>query len=543
MARITRFSAQQPVPVEQAQLIDPSGFRPSGVSAQVLGDIGNVLQELGERKQAAEDRIGISNVNAAMENAQREYEKDIIGRPTEEHAAILQKHKNAALAVIANQKLSPDTRVLADNKAQIWGDTFADLGEIATIKAIEDDALIRVTSDYEKALTEGTAGDIIEAEIPFNEQLKSSMEPAEAEKYKAQVEERAVKQMERNALESQMNKAAVNPEQATKDMDAELALRKKGKEPTAGLSFLSNTDLEAVRDYARSVGEKAKSDSEIAVNAAIEESYAKIIAGDKDITSMVGEILANPAISEEDAISAADKIPTFFNKWNSTKVADESDNGVYDELTQASEAVERGAMSPAAFEELYADKKEFLDRDDQRTIRSKDIVATRTMQNRTFNDAMITERATFIEATEDTIGAIKLARQNAELIKDIPSLNLFNIALKKNQAEQWNFGRFRKQLRSQINQNPEWSTKQINTARDVLVDQLDVSDDELLRAFDSQNPNRAITKTSPDGAFDDIWQDLSFEDKSLIWSERMAGTPVSALLESEQVTEAKKGKK
>ena len=162
------------------------------------------------------------------------------------------------------------------------------------------------------------------------------------------------------------------------------------------------------------------------------------------------------------------------------------------------------------------------------------------MQNRTFSDAMITEQPTFVSATEDTIGAIKLARQNAEIIKDIPSINMFNIALKKNQAEQWNFGRFRQQLRSQMNQNPEWSSKQINTAKDILIEQLDVTDAELLRSFDEQNPKHAITKTSPDVVFDDIWSGLSIENRTLIWAGRMQGIPASTLLLGEEVVEAKK---
>ena len=133
------------------------------------------------------------------------------------------------------------------------------------------------------------------------------------------------------------------------------------------------------------------------------------------------------------------------------------------------------------------------------------------------------------------MASIKLARKNAELISDIPSLNLFNIALEKNRAQQWNYGRFREQLRSQMNQNPEWSAEQIAVTQDILVDQLDISDDELLREFEGQNPNRSILKTPPDVQFKDVWGELSFESKSKIWAERMAGVPVEVLLGSDEV--------
>ena len=305
--------------------------------------------------------------------------------------------------------------------------------------------------------------------------------------------------------------------------------------------------MESLRDYANTIGEKQKTQSEINREAATVTAYNQIRDNDAiNIDALIDRNNADPNQSDEDKIKFAEKIPTYFNKINSTQSADESDNNVYDTLTQATELVERGAMSPTAFEELFIQtdedgntNKSKLTTADQRTIRSKDIVATRTMQNRTFNDAMITERPTFISQTEDDINAILLARKNAALINDIPSINSFNIALKKNQAERWNYGRYRQQLREQINQNPEWSSKQINTARDLIIDQLSVTDDKLLRAFDEQNPNRAITNTSPDIAFEDIWSDLSLDDRALIWAERMAGTPVSVLLTGEEVIEAK----
>ena len=217
MARIERISATQPVPVEQAQLIDPGAFRFSTASAEAFKAIGGVLEELGKRKIGMQDRIGISNINTAMENAQREYEKEIIGKPLEEHAAILQKHKNNALAFAVQQRLSPDTRELADNKLSIWGDSFTDTGEIATIKAIEREAIIRVTTDYEKALTEGIREDIAEAEVALDEQFKGSYEPAEAKVLKEKIEQRAIAQMEINAISAvhEAIETASDPETGT----------------------------------------------------------------------------------------------------------------------------------------------------------------------------------------------------------------------------------------------------------------------------------------------------------------------------------------
>lgn len=344
--------------------------------------------------------------------------------------------------------------------------------------------------------------------------------------------EEAKKNLIANTKKDLLNRAGVRPKRMGSFIETELKAREKGKTVFDEFNMMSVTDLREIQSYANAIVNRTASDSVVAANTAVEDSYGKIIGGDTDVATMITAIQADPNISEEDSIKAADKVATFFSKWNSLKVADETNEDVYDELTRASELVERGTMSPAAFEELYADNKEFLDRDDQRTIRSKDIVATKTMQNRAFTDAMSVTLPTLVELTESDLGAIKLARQNAEIIKDIGSVNLFNIAIKKNQAERWNYGRFRKQLRTQIDQNPEWSQKQIYVAQEILTDQLDMPVDQLLKEFDGQNPNRAIMKTPPNIDFKDIWPDLSIDDKAKIWELTMRGAPSEVILEA-----------
>lgn len=545
MARVERFTSEGQIPVPQAQLVDPRSFPADISSAEALRiagetakDIGlkleqerKVKQELAKRKRDAQDRIGITDANAIMDNAEREYALRIIGKPLTEHKAIRLDELNKARAKVSQLDLSPDAREIVNSNTNIKADRFTDIAELANIQATNRDALIKTSEAYETALIEGDVSSIAEAEVLLDEQLKN-MPLAEAAKFKEELEERATKEMVENAKKDLMDKAAVKPELMKSFIDAELKARKAGKKALDEFALLSNTDLEAIRDYANSVGEKAVSDSEIAVNAAIVDAYGKIRDGDVDIDAMIDTIDADPTISDEDKIKAAEKIPTYFSKINSTKVADESNEDVYDELTRASESVERGTMSPAAFEELYADKKGELDRDDQRTIRSKDIVATKTMQNRAFTDAMSATLPTLVELTESDLGAIKLARQNAEVIKDIAAINLFNIAIKKNQAERWNYGRFRKQLRSQIDQNPEWSQKQIYVAQEILTEQLDMPVDQLLKEFDGQNPDRAIMKTPPNIDFKDIWRDLSTDDKAKVWELTMRGAPSEVIIEA-----------
>ncbi|KKM71496.1 hypothetical protein LCGC14_1430010 [marine sediment metagenome] len=554
MARIERIESTQPIAVEQAQLIDPNAFRLSTAGAEALKTIGvtveelerqrKIQEELEKRRQAARDSLSINRTSESRDLAKLQIEQFKQDNPDpEKWAEGIAKILNNQKTIFTQQNFSAE---VLENE-QVEQDAFENeqgvLTQIAiTGQTIENDIttsgknLINKIANDDGSPTD--AADIDKHIKLYQEALERKVSKEVADIQMEETLKAAQKQQIENVKKDIMNRAAVRPGLVKSAIDVELKQRNKGKKGLDEFNLLSNTDLEAIKDYANSVGEKAVSDSAIAANTAIEDSYAKIINKDTDIGAMIAEIQANPNISEEDSTKATDKIVTFFSKWNSAKVAEESDEDIYDELTRASESVERGALSPAEFEELYVDKKQFLTSEDQRVIRSKDIVATKTMQNRTFSDAMSVTLPTFVEITESQLGAIVLARQNAEIIKDLERVNFFNIAIKKNQAQRWNFGRFRKELRSQIDQNPEWSQKQIFTAQEVLVEQLDISDGELLKQFDTQNPRRAIMKTPPDIRFKDIWPDLSIDDKALIWSERMAGTPVDVLLSSDEVIEA-----
>lgn len=546
MARVERFTSQEQIPVKQAQLIDPSGFRldtssaealeiageTASTIAQKLEDERKVKEELAERKRDAQDRIGITNVNAIMDDAVREYQRQIIGKPLPEHAAIFAKIEADARARAIQQDLTPEAREIANTNTDIKMERFADEAELANVIATNKDALIRTSEAYETALIEGNVNDIDDALELLAAQLKN-LPPAEAAKYKAELEEQAAKEIEKNVLKSAMDKVSLNPASSIEAIDKELKSRKAGKKPSGEFALISDTELQSVKKYAKTLIEKAKTDSEIALNQAIVDAYSQIRDGATDIDAIIDKNDADLTQTAEDKATFAEKIPTYFNKINSTKTAEESNELIYDRLTQMTEAVERGAMSPAALEEQFANLKEFLTREDARIIRSKDIVATKTMQNSAFltaTDSVSDSRAVLGGVTENEMARMKSAMENAQLLKDLPRINFFNLALKKNQALRWNFGVYRKKLRSVMNQNPEWSQSQIFTASEVLLENFDKPEAEIIRAFDGANPNRAITKTPPSIEFEDIWPDLSPEEKAIIWSERMAGTPVSVIL-------------
>ncbi|MGR3292503.1 MAG: hypothetical protein ACUZ9M_00640 [Candidatus Scalindua sp.] len=503
----------------------------AGTEARGLGALGRGISNLSQALGQIEQAEGVSQASTAMGQVDSEIrllnERLRNNNDPKTYDAELQKTLEKIKAFTPENQIG--AKRFDDFVSQSipkWESSVIVLG----IRKKQDLIEGAYIGDWNSAIQKGNLSEADRLTIEARD-ITGVLTPQEAAKRLNESPVLVNKVLEGNAIQFLKDSATLNPQTVKDAVILELNSRKKGKEPSDEFVLLSNTDLKGIIDYANTIGEKQKNQSEVNLEAALVNGYGQIRDNDAiDIDALIDKNNLDPNQTDEDKIKFAEKIPTYFRKINSTKVADESDEDVYDELTQATESVERGALSPADFEELYADKKDKLDKDDQRTIRSRDIVATKTMQNRTFSDALIATRPVLVELTLNDLGAIKLASEQAELIKDLPTVNLFNIATKKNQAERWNFGRFRKELRSQIAQNPNWSQKQIFVAQEVLTDQLDMPVDELLKSFDAQNPKSSILAKPPDLNFKDIWPDLSIDDKAKIWELRMRGASPATIL-------------
>lgn len=209
-----------------------------------------------------------------------------------------------------------------------------------------------------------------------------------------------------------------------------------------------------------------------------------------------------------------------------------SDESVYDSLVVGSEQVERGTKSPAEWDLEYAQAwaNGDLEREDRRGLRIKDIVATKTMQNRAFSEGTTNNLSRLVELRDDELSGMIAMRDAALKDKDLKTVNTLNFSIKKAQIQKWNYGRFRTELRSQISQNESWSQKQIFAAADILTDNYDKPIADLMLEFEKANPNQSILKTPPDIEFKDIWKDLPDEDKAKVWELRLLGAPVREIL-------------
>ncbi len=209
-----------------------------------------------------------------------------------------------------------------------------------------------------------------------------------------------------------------------------------------------------------------------------------------------------------------------------------SNEFVYDSLVVGSEQVERGTKSPAEWDLEYAQAwaNGDLEKEDRRNLRTKDIVATKTMQNRAFSEGTTNNYSRLVELRDDELSGLIATRDNALRIKDLKTVNSLNFSIKKAQIQKWNYGRFRTDLRNQIAQNEGWSQKQIFTAADILSENYDKPIADLMLEFEKANPNQSILKTPPDIEFKDIWKELPDEDKAKIWELRLLGVPTKEIL-------------
>jgi hypothetical protein len=223
------------------------------------------------------------------------------------------------------------------------------------------------------------------------------------------------------------------------------------------------------------------------------------------------------------------------HKINALSEPGVSNESIYDSLVAGSASVERGALPPAEWETSFRNAwaNGDLEKEDRRSLRSKDIVATKTMQNRAFlaqTDGASDARFSLVESSEDQIAKFTTARDLSAKNKDFKGAEALNKAIQKNQIQRWNFGRYRNSLRTQMSQNEDWSQEQIFVASDILKEEFNKDFDVLVKEFDAANPSKAITNTPPDAEFKDVWEKLSVDDKAKIWELRMLGESVDSII-------------
>jgi hypothetical protein len=348
MARIQRISASAPVTVEQEQLVNASNFQFSTAEAAALKEVGQrgsatvqkiqqkqkqrqeaeqkVQVELQKRKAAAENSLSISKIGASRQQAKASVKQFMADNPDPStwnegtEKAIIENGK-----FMATQPLTTESKAEQDAKQDAFDNELRASTELASTKAtIDDDITVSGASLIDTIGNDDglpvAAADMLESLTSYKEALERKYPKDVVEQMMEETIQEGKEQKKQNVKEDIENLAVATPAAVTKQINDELEARKKG-EGSEELRDLDNTDLEGVKDYAKTIGEKQKDQSEVITNQTITDNYASISEGDTNVAQMVADINNNPAMSAEGKIKAIEKTRTFFSGWHSTEMA------------------------------------------------------------------------------------------------------------------------------------------------------------------------------------------------------------------------------
>lgn len=309
-----RKSAQAPVPVERAQLINPGDFRFSTESAKTLQGIGGVLSELGERKSKAEDSL---SVNAAGESRDLAKERILALIKTNPDPSAwgpeLQKIFNDQNEGYSKLSLSKAARANQDIEQKAFMDEWqVKVSTAATTRTIDNDITVsgknlidKISNDDESEL----------AAVDIQKQIELYREALQ----RKDTEEISEIKMGETLVEGEKQRISNFIQQGKFGQAKELAKKNENFTPTE-----RNAQLNIIEKTKVSQENIIKSNSEIFANKAIEEGYAKIIKREDesgqvlDIESLISDVQNDPNITSDASNEVAKKLMSFYNTWNTT---------------------------------------------------------------------------------------------------------------------------------------------------------------------------------------------------------------------------------
>ncbi len=254
MARVERFISTQPIPVEQAQLVSPADFPFSRASAKALEQIGGVLEELGKRRQDAENSLSINAAGESRDLAKLQMKQFMLNNPdpstwSEGMIKILGDQRK----IFSEQRFSVEAKANEDIEQEAFENELGATVQIAaTIQTIQNDITVSGKNLIDKiANDDGTPS----AAADIDKQIKLYQEALERKDTK----EVAALKMEETLREAKKsfydNQSKLFPEKTIKEMEAKKkALGKKG----IGQDGLSAKDYDAVIASAITAQNQAK---------------------------------------------------------------------------------------------------------------------------------------------------------------------------------------------------------------------------------------------------------------------------------------------
>lgn len=305
--------------------VDRSGQIAAASLVSASNKIAGSVLDFNLRKIQAEDSLAVNRANESRDLAKLRTQKFMVDNPDPSTweagaAGILTEQEQftttQSFSIQTSRKENIKQKAfknelnafvgIASSRQTIQNDITASGKNMISIMGnpLSTDEEIKAQEDiYQAALERGKSKEI--ADVVMQET-------------KVQGQEQKVENIKKVA----MNFAAIEPQQTIESVNEELAARKKGETLFQEFSELSNSDLEAVKDYAGSVGNKQDSDSKVAMHDAISDSYSAIRNGAVNLDEMADAVELNQTISSEDSNEYATKVNSYFSMYNSAVKSD-----------------------------------------------------------------------------------------------------------------------------------------------------------------------------------------------------------------------------
>lgn len=297
-----------------------------GAVGQAIGQAGlqaiSTVSKIQQRRQQMQDTRSNIDASSIIQNAINGNKAfRLTTNDTKAWAVDLKERLTKAQAGINELDFSDDERVLANAKFQLKSQDAISLSLIAETGRDTETTRTQLKSDVVEQYTRGTPQDQQDAGERFLKNASLFIDPKDTLKTAIAAGQKA---RNKNAVVVKQSQAAEFPEATILEMDNELELRRQG-EGNIPEGDLSSKDIIAIKKFAKSAQSKKKTDSEITANAATIDAYGQIRDASPgqpvDINSILDEIEDNSIISNEDKISASEKIKTYWSSWNSAKAA------------------------------------------------------------------------------------------------------------------------------------------------------------------------------------------------------------------------------
>ena len=259
MARVERFTSEEQIPVQQAQLIDPRSFPADTSSAEALkvgANLANVFAELAKRRREAQDSLAATKASHSRTLAELEMQQFMVDNPDpdkwEEGLSKISAKYSANYALL---KMSNKTRAKQDIEQQAHNDEMAMRVRLAsTNQDIKNDITeAKINLDGLIANDDGSKGDA--------DKIDKALKLLEASLLRETTPEIAAEQMEEALRAAKkgywINQSKLRPDEIIAQMEKKKkALGKKGEDKD-GLGAKDYDDITASAYAAKALAEKS----------------------------------------------------------------------------------------------------------------------------------------------------------------------------------------------------------------------------------------------------------------------------------------------